>query len=851
MLLERESEIASVTASLRQARVGRGELVVISGPLGAGKSQLVHALREHAAGEGVTTLQAGGALSERDFAYGVVHQLLDSALLLALSEPHRRMSAETAEDQVLANLHELVHELSGKNPLLVLVDDAQWADAPSLEWLNRLTAKLEGLSLVVVVTVREGDPLAEQPAIREMAGRATRNLSLGPLSPSATSLAVAEEFGEPGDDSFVRCCHETSAGRPLFLMSILTDLHLLGYQPIAEHAEAVRLLLPSALRQRIMACLRPQPPAVRRFAHALAVLGEHDSRDLLCALAELEPADCAEAADSLSRLGLLSPTPPHHFFHHAVRDAVEQSMATNQLAALHTRLAELLHGCDSPAEDVAAHLLHAVQSPVPWAVEVLRAAGRSASERGDCESATRYLRRALLGCPPDDAHRAGLLVDLATAERRFDPLLSAQHLSEALPLFGSTLERGHAAVRIEPLTLGQQPGSALELLEGQHTELGDPAELTGESREISLRLEARVRYARHRDPADLADAVERLTTLGGNPPLDTAGERELVASLIFAATLSGTGSALVTELGERIVRREPATLEQVYTATPLVVRSLILADALDQAATWLDLISVQERRASAPATRAFVTVQRALIAARRGKTAEAAGLAVLALDTANPALPSAAEGCTHALVLAAMGTGDAATAARFLSRCSEYDTSATSWLGKLVRGGLAATTGNHPVALEYFHACGRELDAAGWRNPELVPWRSWAALLHHRLGQRAAAEELIEEEHARAVEWGTRRARAGPCGCGAPSPKAAPGSSCSGARPRCSTVRSTGWSRRKRDCCWESASNTPIPRSRTTTGNRASDSPKSTKRPGSSPPRPRRRSRRTPRPAPR
>ncbi|HEY2058044.1 MAG TPA: AAA family ATPase [Amycolatopsis sp.] len=755
VLLEREPEIESLTASLREARRGRGQLLVLGGPLGAGKSHLLHAMREHALGEGVPALQAGCALPERDFAYGMAHQLVDSALLLGLSEPKPRAFAETAEEQVLENLHQLVRESSGHTPLLILVDDAHWADDASLDWLNRLTGQLDGLSIVVVVTVREGDPLSGRPALRELAGRAAGNVTLGPLSPVATRIAVAEEFGEPGDDSFVRCCHETSAGRPLFLMSILAELRRLGYHPIAEHAEAARLLRPSALRQRIMACLRSQPEPVRRFAHALAVLGERDSRDFLCALAGLDPAGCDAASDSLTRLGLLGHEPPHRFVHPSVRDAVEHSMATDQWAALHSKLAELLQGCDSPAEEVAAHLVHADHPPAPWAVDVLRTAGRSAGARGDCGAATRYLRRALLSCPPDDAGRARLLVDLSAAERRFDPFLSAQHLSEALPLFESTLDRGRAAVRIEPLTLGRHPGPVVELLEGLRTELGDPAGLSGESREISLKLEARVRYARHRDPADLADAVDRLAGLGEQPPQDTAGERELIGSLLFAATMSGTGSARVTELGERILRHEPAALEQVHTATPLVVRSLVLADALDEAGAWLDLVSAQEREVGAPAARAFVAVQRALIAVRRGKPDEAAGLAGLALDLANSSLSSASEGSTHALVLAAMGTGDATTAARLLGRCAEYNAGGASWLGKLVRGGIAATAGNHAVALEYFHACGRELDAAGWRNPELVPWRSWAALLHHRLGQRAAAEELIEQEHARTVEWGT------------------------------------------------------------------------------------------------
>lgn len=755
MLLERDSEVDSVAACLREAANGRGALVVISGPLGSGKSRLLHALPGQATGETVV-LRASGALEEQDFAFGVVHQFLDSALLVALPEARDQWLSVTPEGKALETLYGLMMRLSARRPLLVLVDDVQWADAPSLAWLERLTNELGSHRIVVVVTVSEGEPAAENAAVLEILGRADRKLALNPLSPDATAQAVAAEFDRPGEEGFVRGCHEASGGRPLFLMSVLSELRLRGYQPIAEHAAVARAIRPTALRAHLAACLRSQSAATQRFAQTLAALNEPDSRELLSPISGLSPDELAGAAETLATLGLVDPGRVLRFFHHAVRDAVEQSISPGEFAELHFRLAEALHECGSPVDEIAAHLLRAEPRPVPWAADVLRAAGGAASGRGDSDAAARYLRRALMNCPDEDRGRAQLLIDLATTERRFDPLLSAQHLAEALPLFDSAIERGHAAVRIEPMMLGLRQGAALDLMEKLHGELADPATATGESREMALRLEARLRYAKIKDPPHLADAAQRLAGLGGEPPLGTVGERELAGALLFAATLSGTDLAGVATLGGRILRSEPPSLDQMHTATPLIVRSLITADSLTDASAWLDLAAAEERRFGVPSLRTFIGVQRALIATRRGRLAEAADLAFHALDLISPSAQPSLEQGVHALVLVAMDTGDAALAARALARCAEHETELhSSWLRKLVHGVAAAKAGNAEVALKYFHASGRQLDSTGWRNPEIVPWRGWAAMLHFRLGQQATAKELADEEYTRARTWGT------------------------------------------------------------------------------------------------
>jgi DNA-binding NarL/FixJ family response regulator len=755
VLLERDSEVDSVTACLRGAVNGRGALVVISGPLGSGKSRLLHALPAHATSETVV-LRASGALEEQDFAFGVVHQFLDSALLVALPEARDQWLSVTPEGKALETLYGLVVGLSARHPLLVLVDDLQWADAPSLAWLERLTNELGSHRIVVVLTVSEGEPTAENAAVLEILGRADRKLALNPFSPAATAQAIAAEFDRPGEDGFVRGCHEAFGGRPLFLMSVLAELRLRGYHPIAEHTAVARSIRPTALLAQLTACLRSQSAPTRRFAQTLAALNEPDSRELLAPISGLGPDELAAAAETLATLGLLAPGPVLRFFHHTVRDAVEQSISPGQFAELHFRLAEALRECGSPVDEIAAHLVRAEPRPLRWAAEALRAAGGAAAGRGDADSAARYLRRALMNCPDEDRGRAQLLIDLATTERRFDPLLSAQHLAEALPLFDSAIERGHAAVRIEPMMLGLRQGAAFDLMEKLHGELGDPATATEESREMALRLEARLRYAKIKDPPHLADAAQRLAGLGDDPPLGTVGERELAGALLFAVTLSGTDLAAVATLGGRILRGDPPSLDQMHTATPLIVRSLITADSLSDASAWLDLAAAEERRLGVPSLRTFIDVQRALIAVRRGRHAEAADFAFHALDLISPSAQPSLEQGVHALVLLAMDTGDAALAARALARCAEHESEIhSSWLRKLMHGAAAATTGNAQVALKYFHAAGRNLDSAGWRNPEIVPWRGWAAMLHFRLGQHAAARELADEEYTRARAWRT------------------------------------------------------------------------------------------------
>ena len=154
-LLERERELAAVEELLE-----RGGAVLVEGGAGIGKTSLLEAACRRAAGLGHDVLRARGSELEAAFAFGVVLQLFERRLASARSERARRVAgwarlarfgrccwANTRRRPpydtsfaVLHGLYWLTVNLADRGPLLIAVDDAHWADEPSLRWLAHLAA---------------------------------------------------------------------------------------------------------------------------------------------------------------------------------------------------------------------------------------------------------------------------------------------------------------------------------------------------------------------------------------------------------------------------------------------------------------------------------------------------------------------------------------------------------------------------------------------------------------------------------------------------------------------------------------------------------------------------------------
>ncbi|MFD5030346.1 AAA family ATPase [Streptomyces sp. NPDC058405] len=775
MLLERDTELARVDAALRAADSGTSSLILVTGPLGIGRSALLRQLPGLAAGEDVRVLRANAAPMEQDFAFGVVRQLFDSLLTGAPEDDRERRTPEAdhitrllaadttpsgggrtgaASETILLGPRSLLADAGPHTRLLILVDDLQWVDVPSLRWLAHLAKRLNGLRAVLVCTLRDGDERACHPLVREVADTSTQVLRPAPLSLDATRTLIQEQYGRPGHEEYARACHEASGGNPLFLMSVLLGMEARGFPPTTEHSGPARSLRPSGLRERLASFLRTQPPAVRDLAAAVAAFGDQGDPALIEQLAGLDENGFGAARRAMYDMGLLADAREPRFIHGVVRDAVESSMSASERERSHTAAADLLYRCGRPAEQVAAHLLAVTTDCRPWSVVVLRAAADTALRRGAPETAARYLRHALLHHHAQDERRARLLIDLATAERGYDPEACERHITQATSLLTTARDRAAAALRIPPALLARASPLATGLLRRSAAELGAPTSLDGPAREMALRIEARLRHHGHESPGELASAAERLREMGEEPSLGSAAERELMAVLLCSGTLTGRLSAAeAARTANRILEREPAASARAHTALPLVVITLFAAESVQGVDSWLSTEQQTRRQNATGADDVLLFAERALVLVSQGRLTQAREHVERAMGLAET---DWREMSVIALSSVALELRDPALSERILARARGRRSAGLALAATLqiLQASVDAQRGLRARALESLLACGRQLDGSGWQNSALFPWRPHAIGLHHRLGDSRSALCLAEEEHAWATEWG-------------------------------------------------------------------------------------------------
>ncbi|QFU90323.1 AAA family ATPase [Amycolatopsis sp. YIM 10] len=780
-LLEREGELAVAEAAAGAARDGTGSVLLVAGPPGSGKSALLRELPSIAEVERMTVLRAGGARLEREFTCGVIGQLLNPVLYAAPAEVRDSWLTGTAgrvcarpydgsavnglirrdipHRQLLAGLDALLANISAdRGPLLVLADDVHYADEPSLRWLAHLAQHVQHLPVLLVCAIRDGDALADEPLVRQLAEAATTTVRPRPLSAAAVLGLVNWHTGAQADEEFGAACLAVTGGNPMFLAAVLDELAAEEVAPVAANRDRVYSARPVRLRDWLLACLRSQPPPVWEVAKAITVLGERADLDLIGRLTGLDEVAGELALRTLSRFGLLVERTPR-FAQVLVREALDESMTVEERERAHVRAAEELHLSGRPAEEVADRLLGVLSVRLPWAAEALRGAADAAIRRGAPEAAVRYLRRLLLDDTLDDDDRAAAYVALATAEVGVDRAASVRHVAQATALLSAPRDRAAALVRLSPALFADAPPYVRDLLDEVMAQLGKH-ELTGGDRELALHLEARARHVGSADPAELMASAWRLRGFGPDPAVATPAERELLTVLLYATTkVSGSTAAEVAGLGARILRREPATPSHVHGVLPLLVDTLCAADSVDELSAWLDSALEQCLDNGGGVERDLIDAERALVALNRGRLAEAGEIAHRVLAGPPPDWARTGTAILVPLSLTAINNRDPELIRRLLADPPEEGANVlVNGLLGLLRGTAAAIEGDRESALAFILDTGWQLERAGWRNPGLFSWRLSAAVLHKRLGDPEAAREIAEQELLRAHEWGAAAA---------------------------------------------------------------------------------------------
>jgi DNA-binding CsgD family transcriptional regulator len=765
-LIERDADLGVLSAALAGAQGGDGGLVVIEGPPGIGKSALLHAARAEATTRGVRSLCARGGELERAFPYGVARQLLErparaggeqllSGAAALARAPLGLDDGTQATDSELSGAHGLywlVCNLADQAPVVVVVDDAHWADESSLQFLIYLVRRLEGLPVAVLLAVRSGhhgDLVAELTAGPDARLLAPRQLS---LAASARLVAAAFE-GRAAAARFISVCHQVSGGNPFLLKELLQALAQDGIDPDETGAERAAALSPDAVRRSVLLRMRRLPPQVSALARAVAILGEDVELRHAAQLAGSDPAAASGAADQLAALHVLAPGRPLNMMHPLIGQTIRSDLPAAERAALHRGAARVLIDDGASADRVAPHLLLSEPLGEAWVQRTLRQAAYLALRRGAMETAARWLRRAL--AEGVAAHRPALLRQLGEAEwvAARDPAAAIEHLREAFALAEGDERRGHVALSLgNALAMtGDAPGAVELLARARHQCAGaDPDTLLAlEAVEALWLLETPLGAGRS------WKALERHTALRG----DTVGERRMLSQLALLRWRSGT-AAEAAEFARRALAGTWAPGSSVEDLTEYLQACWLLATADEPQAVAEALRSIERLAfASSPITAGALAVNWGARAGLTGDLGECESQFRAALDSgALPILLKPAAYSGLAATLAERGDVDGAERALLQSHVGEHLPVAIMLTPAFSSRALVRQAqGRLEEALADFFEHGRRDAACGCANPA-YPWRLGAAQCLVALGDPDQARALSDEHMVHARRWGTHSA---------------------------------------------------------------------------------------------
>jgi DNA-binding CsgD family transcriptional regulator len=644
-LLEREAIVERLRSALERARSGEGCVAVIEGEAGIGKTALLGVARDLAAGD--TVLAARGGKLERDFAHGIARQLYEPLLRatpaghrLALLSGAAELSApvlglaaaadrSAADPGFAANhgLYWLTANLAERQPLLVVVDDAHWADSASLLFLDYLARRLEGLRVLVLLALRWGEAGAAQYLLESLLELPhAQVLRPSALSEEATGELIEVWLGAAPDAALRAACREVTGGNPYLLVELARAL---AAERASPSAERVRLLAPPSISRRVLGRLAALGMDAIALAKAVSLFDTDAELRHAAALAGLDLDRAEAAADALMSVHVLSPGRPLRFLHPIMRQAVHDDLPEGRRAADHARAARLLDAEGGDPDRAAVHLLHAEPAADSWTVERLRAAARRALARGAPEAAASLLRRAVAE-PPPAIERAATLLELGRAERVAGEPHAGGRLREALELVADAPVRAEVARELATaLAVAARLDEAVELLERVIEETED--------RETALLLEAHLFGLSQGSDALAARVATRLERVCERMRGDTPGERLALAANVLHLTFSGRVSGdRVAALARRawadgLLLRE-ATGDAIVVYGPLI--ALRDSDHHDELRPMFEQAIADARARGSAAAAALTSSTFARLEQLQGNLIAAEAAARSALDAA-------------------------------------------------------------------------------------------------------------------------------------------------------------------------------------------------------------------------
>ncbi len=753
MLLGRGAEQARIDALLAQARDGTSGALVIRGEPGIGKS----ALLRYAVGQcnDMTVLWATGMEAESELAFAGLSELLHPVLGLLGEIPSPQAEALAgalalgppgAQDRFTISVAtlSLLAAAAEQRPVLAVVDDAHWLDAPSRDALLFATRRLQADQAVLLFAARVGEPVVfEAPAIPE--------LVLGGIDQESCNALLMGSGGVEVSPEVAGAILEATRGNPLAILEaprVLTRAQLSGREPLNEplpvgagvqRSFARRVArLPEQTRRALLVAAASQSRSIDEVRRACEVLGID--------YAALEPAE---------RDGLIENDGVRiQFGHPLMRAAVYHRAAAPDRRAVHCALASALAGEPFTGQR-AWHLAAAAEGADEQVAAVLEEAGREARERSGYASAASMFEKAAR-LTPDPEHRARRLLEAGVdAHAAGDWAKALDLLGEALSsALGATLRADiqHAQGRVEMWTRSAAAARRILVAAANSIEPHDAA------RAAMILVDAATTCYMADEPErgvlrSALDISQRAYVLG----LRVGGGTEAAACGLLGKTLILLGRI---DEGYPLLDRCHQAIEEsdsVWLTLQLIqcVIVFIWLEEFNRARRPLERLIARSRSTSAPAALLFPLCNLSEIDFREGHWREAYA------GAAEAAQLSEQLGQTTTLVYALVCLACVEAAMGLQHDCRRHATAAldiTGWRRTTITGYALATLGLLELGLGHNHDAIRHLaqlsdlwDREGAVEEAVFQFAPNLIEAYTRVGARTEAEVALTAFRARAT----------------------------------------------------------------------------------------------------
>lgn len=780
-LIERDAELEIVDRLLANASalVGDGQLCVVEGTTGIGKSRLLAEARGRAERAGFVVLTARGAELERDHPFGLVLRLFEACVARSPSAERRRLlrgkaglaasllgirarcdatAPPVSDFALLDGLYWCVVNLSERRPVALLVDDAHAADPASLRFLNYVSERLRDVRVAMMLTIRSGDVGVDEELVKRLVAGATHALQLQALSPGGVA-GMSEHAGSAarGASEALETVWALADGNP-FIVEALLQENPQRQAPGPAHPLATDLpRAPDRVRLRFALRLAALGPEAVALARACALVGDGHSLAEAARVAGL-PRSATEVGRLVSA-GFLAQADPIKFASPIVRSAIYEEIPAGDRQRSHAVAAELLDGSGADSEHVAHHLLLGGPVTEPWAFSALATDARRAAAKGQRDTATTLLRHAVTSGPPA-GQRSSILIDLGLLE-------AASGKTTCLIRFERALD---AATGLKDQARGLCARGQTLYSYGRHREAAEAflqaAELArDQDADLALELDSAYLGAALQVLPELGNALRRMTSLERTIRPTEPGSAAQQAVLAILALHRALGRRPVVEKSELAkLALGGGTPPNAQTSGGVVVNlaavALMLCDQDDDGTAILDEAVRDARGRGATLAFAEASALRALLAYRGGRIENGSRDAKAASDCVGLGWKSLGP-LAHATLAHCLIERDETGAAETVLAAGETllgrDSKIPNAWFYVARGRLHQLRGRAGAALEDFLMAGTILAPYGVSdNPALLSWRGPAALAARAAGDERAGE-LIETEIAKARALGLGR----------------------------------------------------------------------------------------------